>query len=114
MVNQVIVSEVDPLDYVILSDQRERRISLEPLLAIASWRFFVASAASLPTLLRMTCAWKYQHAFENALNHDRWLILTPHPAQSMANFARCRVSLDGGKNDRHQIIAASGRVFERG
>jgi hypothetical protein len=39
-----------------LSDRRKRRISLEPLLAMVPWRFFVA------TLLRMTCFWKCQHA----------------------------------------------------
>jgi hypothetical protein len=40
---------VDISGHVILNDHRERRISLESLQAIASWRFFVA------TLLRMTC-----------------------------------------------------------
>jgi hypothetical protein len=37
---------VDILGHVILSDPRERRISLEPMLASNSWRFFVAVVLS--------------------------------------------------------------------
>jgi hypothetical protein len=68
-----MLGPVDIWRHVILSDHRERRISLKPLLATAPWRFFVAA------LLRMTCFLKCQQAlclFQDKLEKKcEWLIV---------------------------------------